>query len=116
MAGHTIGWFEWLRRGSLLLRFSLLSLVVLAFIAIGLGTVIQREMEQDALVQQADEVAVVLQGMLGRHLTAASLAAAPQPRQRAWWASLAQQLLLADPHLVRIKVWDTHGRVVYSNN
>jgi len=52
----------------LLLRFSLLSLAVLALIALGLGTVLQREMERDALPQQADEVAVVVRGVFGPHL------------------------------------------------
>lgn len=109
-------WFAWFRRGSLLLRFSLLSFLVLALIAAGLVTVLQRQMQQGALQQQASEVAVVVQGVIGPHLTAASLAGAAQPGQHAWWAGLAQQLLQADAHLVRIKVWDTAGRVVYSNN
>jgi hypothetical protein len=78
--------------------------------------VLQRELTQDALRQQADEVAVVVQGVLGRHLTATSLTPAARPRARAWWGGLAQQLLLADPHLVRIKVWNTRGQVIYSND
>lgn len=109
-------WVAWFRRGSLLLRFSLLSLAVLALIALGLATVLQREMEQDALHQQADEIAVVVQGVLGRHLRATTLTMARDARQQAWWGGLAHQLMLADPHLVRIKVWDTAGRVIYSNN
>src|SRR5579884_3687430 len=112
---RVVSWFAWFGRGSLLLRFSLLSLLVLALIAVGLAAALQHELEQDALRQQADELAVVVQGVLGRHLTAQSLATAAQPRHRAWWASLGQQLLWADPHLLRIKVWDTQGRVVYSN-
>ena len=109
--------FAWLGRGSLLLRFSLLSLVALALIAAGLATVLEREMTQDALRQQADEVAVVVQGVFGRHLTAATrLKPAWRPSARAWWAGLAQDLLAADSHLVRIKVWDTSGRIIYSNN
>ena len=62
------GTLGWLGRGSLLLRFSLLSLAVLALIALGLGTILQREMERDALHQQADEIAVVVRGVLGPHL------------------------------------------------
>ena len=103
-------------RGSLLVRFSLLSLVTLTLIAGGLVWVLQSEIEHNALVQQADEVAVVVDGMLGRHLRATDVVDAQHPAQRARWESLAQALLQGDPHLVRIKVWDTSGRVVYSNN
>lgn len=103
-------------RGSLLLRFSLLSLVVLLFIAAGLGWVLDRQMERTALVQQADEVAVVVEGNLGHHVTRSDLDGARQPSARTWWATLAHRLLAADRHLVRIKVWDPGGRVIYSNN
>ena len=108
------GTFGWLGRGSLLLRFSLLSLAVLALIAAGLGTVLQREMERDALHQQADEVAVVVQGVLGPHLGAPTLKVARGPAQRAWWGGLADQLMQLDPHLLRITVWNADEQVVYS--
>ncbi len=109
--------FAWLGRGSLLLRFSLLSLVALTLIAVVLATALERELTQDALRQQADEVAIVVQGVFGRHLTrAASLAPALRSGERAWWAGLAQDLLSADAHLVRVKVWDPAGRIIYSNN
>lgn len=105
-----------LMRRSLLLRFSVLSLVVLLCIAVGLGWVLQRQMEHTALVQQADEVAVVIDSVLGRHLTKQDINGAGQPQERARWQGLAHRLLGADRHLVRIKVWDKSGRVVYSNN
>jgi signal transduction histidine kinase len=103
-------------RRSLLLRFSMLSLAVLLCIAVGLGWVLQRQMEHTALVQQADEVAVVIDSTMGRHLTKRDVSAAAGPAGRARWQSLAHRLLGADRHLVRIKVWDDTGRVIYSNN
>ncbi len=109
--------FARLGRGSLLLRFSLLSMVALALIAVGLAAALEREMTQDALRQQADEVAVVVQGVFGRHMTAtARLRPAVRASERAWWAGLAQDLLSADADLVRVKVWDPAGRIIYSNN
>lgn len=105
-----------LMHGSLLLRFSLLSMAVLVFIAATLGWVLQGQMEHDALVQQADEVTAIVDGVVGRHLSSHSLEVASQPAQRAWWTSLANRLLQADRHIKRIKVWDMRGRVVYSNN
>ena len=116
--GRIIGLFAWFRRGSLLLRFSLLSLIALALIAVGLAAALEREMTQDALRQQADEVAVVVHRVLDQHFkkVAMRLLPAVQPGQQAWWGGLAQDLRSADPHLVRIKVWDPSGRVIYSNN
>src|SRR5437763_788918 len=106
----------WLGRRSLLLRFSLLSLVVLTLIAVGLATMLQRELEHDALVQQADEVATIMDGVVGHHLRPNTIAHALQPAGRAWWGSLTERLMAADQHLVRVTLLDTHGRVVYSNN
>src|SRR5919197_2844570 len=106
----------WLGRGSLLLRFSLLSLVVLTLIAVGLATMLQRELEHDALIQQADEVATIMDGVVGHRLRPNTIAHALQPAGRAWWASLTERLMAADRHLVRVTLRDTHGRVVYSNN
>src|SRR5690349_3144701 len=89
-----VSWFGWLGRRSLLLRFSLLSFAVLALIAYGLATVLEGEMEQDALHQQADEVAVVVQGVIGRHMWYATVMDAVKPSERQWWAGLAHQLML----------------------
>lgn len=89
---RVISWFAWFGPGSLLLRFSLLSLLVLALIAAGLAAVLQHELEQDALRQQADEIAVVVQGVLGRHITATTLLDARQPAQQAWWRGLADRV------------------------
>jgi signal transduction histidine kinase len=101
---------------SLLLRFSLLSGAVLLCIAVGLGAILQRQMEHTALVQQADEIGVVITSDLGRHLTPADLRVSGRPGIPARWRNLATTLLAADRHLVRIKVWDPTGRVIYSNN
>jgi signal transduction histidine kinase len=111
-----IGRLSVLRRGSLLLQFSVLSLSVLTLIAVSLGWVIQREMENGALEQQTNEVAAILQGSLNGQITPADLTANQTTRQRAHWESLARRLLSADNHLVRIKVWNREGQVVYSNN
>jgi len=113
---HIVPWVGWFGRRSLLLRFSLLSFAVLALIAFGLATFLQRQMEEDALHQQADEIAVVVQGVLGRHMHYSTVVDAVRPSQQAWWGGLAQQLMLADPHLLRIVVWDAAARVAYSNN
>jgi signal transduction histidine kinase len=101
---------------SLLLRFSLLSLAVLLALALGLGWLLQRQMEQTALVQQADEIAVVVDSVMGPQVTGRDLEAGKGPVTIARWQRLAHRLLDADRHLVRLKVWDPTGRVIYSNN
>jgi signal transduction histidine kinase len=103
-------------RTSLLLRFSLLALSILLLIGAGLGWILQRQMEQTALRQQADEVAVVIDGTISRNVIGADLQTATHPQARQLWVSLAQRLIRADSHLVRIKVWNRSGTVVYSND
>jgi signal transduction histidine kinase len=110
--------FVWSRRmpSSLLMRFSLLSLAVLVCIGGALGWMVQRQMEHTALVQQANEVSAVIEGVLSRHISARDLTVHPQSKERSRWAQLTQHLLAADTHLVRVKVWNSAGRVVYSND
>src|SRR5436190_267024 len=73
-------------------------------------------MAHTALVQQANESAVVIDGVLSRQLTPADFRQTGDDRLRVRWDDLAARLLQADRHLVRIKVWDRTGRIVYSNN
>lgn len=103
-------------RGSLLLRFSLLTLALLLVIGATLGWILQQQMERSALVQQADEVAVVVSGVLNPRVVSTDLQPATGVAARMHWEVLAHRLLTADRHLVRIKVWDTSGRVIYSNS
>jgi signal transduction histidine kinase len=108
--------FTRLVRESLLFRFSVLSATVLILIAVGLGLVLERQVEHDALIRQADEVAVVVQDVLGNGLTAETFTGQPRIGSQTRWAAKSRRLLLADGHVVRVKVWDTTGRVIFSNN
>lgn len=114
--GHLSGPLRRLGRGSLLLRFSLLSLAVLTLIAAGLAWLLQQQLEDNAMAQQANEVAVVLQGTMARYLKPSDVSVAAGKARRSHWKWLAGALLMADPHLVGVKVWDPHGRVIYSND
>ncbi|MBV9280888.1 MAG: hypothetical protein JOZ41_12465, partial [Chloroflexi bacterium] len=105
-----------LGRGSLLLRFSLLTLGVLALIAAGLVWILQQQLQDNALRQQANEVAVVFDGTMARYLKPADMTVAAGKARRSHWKWLAGALLLADRHLVGVTVWDRHGRIIYSNN
>lgn len=68
------------------------------------------------MVQQANEVAVVLQGTMARYLKPTDVSVAAGRARRSHWTWLAGALLTADHHLVGVKVWDTHGRIIYSND
>jgi signal transduction histidine kinase len=105
---------RWLS-SSLMVRFSLLSLVLLVLIGAGLGWVLQQQMEHAALVQQADEIAIVLDSTLSGKVQQSDLDFPAQHGEEARWRHLAGLLLRADPHLVRIKVWNRQSQVVYSN-
>jgi signal transduction histidine kinase len=116
MTGQVTRWTRAMSRRSLLFRFSVLTFVLLLVIGSGLGWLLQRQMEHTALEQQAAEVAVVVEGVLSPQIAAADLQPATRPAARTRWAALARRLLEADKHLVRIKVWNPAGRVIYSNN
>jgi signal transduction histidine kinase len=111
-----VPWTQRMSRSSLLVRFSVISFVLLLVIGAGLGWLLQNQMEHTALEQQAAEVAVVVDGVLTPQVAAADLQPATGPAARTRWAALARRLLEADKHLVRIKVWNPTGRVIYSNN
>jgi signal transduction histidine kinase len=103
-------------RGSLLLRFSLLSLAVLACIAAGLVWVLQQQVQHNALEQQANEVAVVFDGTMARYLKPADMTVTAGKARRSHWTWLAGALLKADKHLIGVKVWDRNGWIIYCNN
>lgn len=105
-----------LGRSSLLLRFSVLSFVVLALIAAVLVWVLQQQLERSALDQQANEVAVVFDGTMARYLKPSDMSVAAGRARRSHWTWLAGALLKADRHLIQLKVWDQRGWIIYSND
>ena len=88
-------------RVSLLLRFSLLSAAVLMLIAVGLASLLEMQLEQDALTQQADEVAAIVQGVVGPHLGPGDFSGPAAAGSRGRWAAISHNLLLANRHIVR---------------
>jgi HD-GYP domain-containing protein (c-di-GMP phosphodiesterase class II) len=99
---------------SLLTRFSLVSLVVTIMIAIGLGLGLQSLLEEDALWSQAESTADQVMTVLNHNLTAADLTSPMgSPRFDELDAMIGN--MLPSEHVVRIKIWDTEGRVVYSD-
>ena len=89
---------------------------MLALIATVLVWALQQQLEHNALEQQANEVAVVFDGTMARYLKPTDMSVAAGKARRSHWKWLAGALLMADRHLVGVKVWDRHGRVIYSND
>jgi len=101
-------------RLSLLERFSLVSLFVTVLIAIGLGLGLQSLLEQDALWSQAETTADQVMTVLDNNLTSADLTA-PMGIARYDQVDAIIGNMLPSEHIVRIKIWNREGRLIYSN-
>ena len=100
---------------SLLVRFSLISFLLLTGISTAMTIVIQRQLEQAALRLVADLAANHLTSMLTHDLSAADMAIPLDPDRYAQVDALIREHVLAIPHIVRVKIWRSDGVVVYSD-
>jgi hypothetical protein len=100
---------------SLLARFTLVSFLVTALIASGLAWRLELALEQDALSAVAQNAADQAANILDRDLTAADLEAPlPEDRYQEVDALIHNTLLAAN--IVRIKIWNRDGLLVYSDD
>ena len=106
--------FGW--KPSLLASFSLLGAFITVVIAIVSAWSLQHQLEQNALQQEAvdaaDQVALILIPNL--HLSEADLSAPMDSARYAQVDALIRKDIL-QAHLVRVKIWNTGGMVVYSD-
>ena len=106
--------FGW--KPSLLASFSLLGAFITVVIAIVFAWSLQHQLEQNALQQEAvdaaDQVALILIPNL--HLSEADLSAPMDSARYAQVDALIRKDIL-QAHLVRVKIWNTGGMVVYSD-
>lgn len=100
---------------SLLTRFTLISFLVMLLIASGLAWRLESTLERDALSAVAQNTADQAAHILNRHLTADDLKAAlAEDRYREVDALIKDSLLSAN--IVRIKIWNRDGLLVYSDD
>jgi signal transduction histidine kinase len=103
------------RRLSLLARFTLTGLALTAVIGLALGWAVGRELERSALNQEAasaaDTVSLALDPFLRPEDFDGPL---PPERHAAVDRFVAERIL--QRHIVRVKIWNTSGVVVYSND
>jgi len=99
---------------SLLAKFSLVSFFILAAIAIALALGIQRHLEKMALQQKAENAAEQVATLLTPNLRLAEMEGSLDPVRYGQIDALIRQNILSK-HIVRIKIWNRNGIVVYSD-
>lgn len=107
--------FKYFSKLSLLIRFSLVSLVLLATIAFFLTWEIQRDLENHALDQASIDAANETSRILSSKLTSADFNNQLSPARYSEIETVIEDHVLIDPSILRIKIWDRNGLVVYSD-
>ncbi len=105
---------------SLLVRFTLVSLFVTVLIATGLAWRLESALERDAFSGVAANTADQATNVLNKHLTVADLKAALQGERYKEIDTLIHNTLihntLLSANIVRIKIWNRQGLLIYSDD
>jgi putative nucleotidyltransferase with HDIG domain len=100
---------------SLLARFSLLSAVLIVVIAVLLAIGIQRHIENGALQREAENAADQVASLLNPNLRPEELSSYLSPERYAKLDLVIRQNILSDNHIVRVKIWNREGMLIYSD-
>ena len=100
---------------SLLARFTLISFLVTLLIALGLAWRLESVLERDALSGVAQNTADQATNILNENLTAADLKTAFHGKRYDEIDALIHRTLLSS-NIVRIKIWNRDGLLVYSDD
>ncbi len=100
---------------SLLARFTLLSFFITLLIATGLAWQLEVALERDALSAVADNTAGQAMNILNKNLTAADLAGSLRGERYEEIDTLIHNTLI-NADIVRIKIWNRDGLLVYSDD
>jgi putative nucleotidyltransferase with HDIG domain len=99
---------------SLLAKFSIVSFVLLAAIGGVMAWTIQMRLEDIALRQEAENAADEVATVLNPNLAPADLAGTLAPERYARISALIQNTIVSQ-HIVRVKIWNRGGRLIYSD-
>ncbi len=102
-------------RPSLLTSFSLLGGVLTIVIAVVFALALERQLEENALAQEAASAADQVSLILSPNLSAADLAAPLSPARYAEIDALIRREVLHE-HIVRVKIWNPEGLLLYSDD
>src|SRR5919197_3689106 len=103
------------RRLGLLGKFTLLTLVIAGVMAAALVVGVEWRMEAIALGQAADSAAEQVAGVLDHFLVPEDFAGPLPPPRRQALEALIGRAVLRD-RVVRVKIWNSAGVVVYSDD
>ena len=98
----------------LLTKFTVISLVVTALIAAGLGRLVSQRMVDDALKNAIRESVDVVQNVITPQVTTDDFGPPTPDNVAAWRRRLREVVGRMD--IARVKVWNASGQVVYSDN
>ena len=99
---------------SLLAKFTIISFLITAAIAIALGWGIQQQMEQNALSQATQNTADQVSTILNQKLHQADFNGTLDPARYEEIDSLIRENVL-NKHVVRVKIWSREGLLLYSD-
>ena len=99
---------------SLLAKFTIISFLITAAIAIALGWGIQQQMEQNALSQATENTADHVSTILNQKLHQADFNGTLDPARYEEIDSLIRENVL-NKHVVRVKIWSREGLLIYSD-
>ena len=100
---------------SLLARFTLVSFLVTVLIAVGVAWRLESTLEQDALSAVAENTAEQAKNILNVNLTSRDLRASLQGERYDEINALIHDTLLST-NIVRIKIWNRDGLLIYSDD
>src|SRR3989304_3619399 len=101
-------------RATLLVRFTLVTALVTAFVAVGLGWLLSRQMIDQALDDAARDAHGIVTSLITAQVTPVDFATPTPARVAAWQRRLEH--VVGGMDIVRVKVWNAEGRVVYSDD
>src|SRR4051812_8014809 len=103
------------RRLSLLSRFSILSLLVIAAIGVAVGAMLHERIERRGLIEAMRAAEVLTTVGLKPHLDAAELRSPLTLEQLARFDAQLQESSFGEFGISRVKLFNADGRIVYSD-
>jgi sensor histidine kinase regulating citrate/malate metabolism len=100
---------------SLLRKFSILSFILLGAFAFILTWIIQLQLEEYALHLVADDAAVMVISHIEKNLTAADFPGPIHPDRALQLDKLMLEYIFVGNNIVRVKIWNRSGVVIYSD-
>jgi signal transduction histidine kinase len=103
------------RHTSLLMRFTVIGIMLTVLIGIILGLAVSRRLENAALEQEAGRIAEIVQSEIDPFLRREDFAGVPSPERA---QAIDQHVIgsLHDRRIVKIKIWNPGGMVIYSTD